>query len=280
MIDFRYHALSLVAVFLALGIGIVLGVTIGDELVSETDRRLREDLRTDVLEARESARREQQLGGIREEVIGSLAAEAMGNRLGTRRVAVVALGELPGEVVDDVEEALELGGGRIASQSTFAVPDELDDLARALRRPLVATPDEARRLGSILGRAVIRGGRPLRRVRADLPRRFSGDYGRPPQNVVLYRHPPGDEDAEEAQLREEFDAGLADALRRPVIGVELLDTEPSQVPFYDDVAVASVDALDLRAGQLAVALVLAEGAQGRFGFKDSADRALPDRRAR
>ena len=28
MLDFRYHALSLVAVFLALAIGIVLGVTI------------------------------------------------------------------------------------------------------------------------------------------------------------------------------------------------------------------------------------------------------------
>ena len=38
MLDFRYHALSLVAVFLALAIGIVLGVTIGDSLVSEADQ--------------------------------------------------------------------------------------------------------------------------------------------------------------------------------------------------------------------------------------------------
>jgi copper transport outer membrane protein MctB len=42
VVDFRYHALSLVAVFLALGIGIVLGVTVGDSLVSEADQNLRD----------------------------------------------------------------------------------------------------------------------------------------------------------------------------------------------------------------------------------------------
>ncbi len=42
MFDFRYHAISLVAVFLALAIGILLGVTIGDSLVSQADKGLRE----------------------------------------------------------------------------------------------------------------------------------------------------------------------------------------------------------------------------------------------
>jgi len=52
LVDFRYHALSLVAVFLALGIGIVLGVTIGDSLVSDADQNLRDSLRDDVTGAR------------------------------------------------------------------------------------------------------------------------------------------------------------------------------------------------------------------------------------
>lgn len=277
MIDFRYHALSLVAVFLALGIGIVLGVTIGDELVSETDRRLREDLRTDVIEARDAARQQEQLGDLREDVIDTLAVEVVGGRLSGRRLALVGLGEVPGAVADDVEEALELGGGRLASQSAFHAPDELDELAEALGRPVpVDTPEQARRLGSVLGRAVVRGGQTLQRARSALPRRFSGDYAQAPDSVVLYRHPPPDEGVEEPELREEFDAGLADALRRPLVGVELLETEPSQIAFYDDVALASVDSVDLPSGRLALALVLAERAQGRFGFKDSADRPLPD----
>ena len=46
MLDFRYHALSLVAVFVALMIGLLLGVAIGDRgLVSSADRNLRDSLR-------------------------------------------------------------------------------------------------------------------------------------------------------------------------------------------------------------------------------------------
>ena len=52
MFDFRYHALSLVAVFLALGIGIVLGVTIGDSLVSDAEKNIRASLRGDVVDAK------------------------------------------------------------------------------------------------------------------------------------------------------------------------------------------------------------------------------------
>ena len=51
MLDFRYHALSLVAVFLALAIGIVLGVTIGDSLLSDAERSLRSNLRANVDDA-------------------------------------------------------------------------------------------------------------------------------------------------------------------------------------------------------------------------------------
>ena len=47
--DFRYHALSLVAVLVALVVGLLLGVAIGDSgLVSSAERRIRADLRADV----------------------------------------------------------------------------------------------------------------------------------------------------------------------------------------------------------------------------------------
>ena len=56
MFDFRYHALSLVAVFLALGIGILLGSTIGDNLASQANKDLSSSLRGDLLAARKDAR--------------------------------------------------------------------------------------------------------------------------------------------------------------------------------------------------------------------------------
>jgi hypothetical protein len=276
VIDFRYHALSLVAVFLALGIGIVLGVTIGDELLSQTDKRLRQALRDDVVQARDEARRQQELGRLRDEVIADVAPAVARGRLRRRRIALVTLGEAPGEVVDGVEQALDLGGGRLHSQTTFDAPGELDDLASALGRTVpVSTPDQAERLGRGLARALLRGRRRLRRLRAELPRRFDGAYAGRIDRIVLYRAPPPDSSSDAAALRESFEQGLTDALRPPVVGVELMGTDPSQVGFYDDHAVASVDDLDLAAGRLALVLVLAERAKGRFGFKDSAERPVP-----
>src|SRR5947199_311400 len=52
MFDFRYHALSLAAVFLALGIGIVLGATLGDSVISEANKDVRSSLQGDLLDAR------------------------------------------------------------------------------------------------------------------------------------------------------------------------------------------------------------------------------------
>ena len=49
----RYHAISLVAVFLALGIGVLLGVAIGEEgIVSGASRDLEKSLRGDLDQAR------------------------------------------------------------------------------------------------------------------------------------------------------------------------------------------------------------------------------------
>ncbi|MDQ3936966.1 MAG: copper transporter, partial [Actinomycetota bacterium] len=98
MLDFRYHALSIVAVFLALGIGIVLGTTIGDQLVSEANRDLSSSLRRDVVEARGAARSAREALDDREAFIGASFERIAGDRLRGRAVAVLAEGELPREV--------------------------------------------------------------------------------------------------------------------------------------------------------------------------------------
>jgi hypothetical protein len=242
MVDFRYHALSLVAVFLALGIGIVLGVTVGDSLVSDADRNLRDSLRGDVEEARDQARDEQELGARRDDVIEELAPEVADGRLSGRRVAVVALGELPADLADSVEEAVEAGGGRLARRIELATA-EMSGRPRALRR---------------------RGARLARRLRA-----FDA--------IAVYREPPADEPDEDDAARAD---ALADGLLRRLrdgVGVETLGTEPSQVGFYDEHALASVDNVETAAGRLALVLLLGGvESEGSFGYKDSAEQPIPD----
>src|SRR4051812_16595331 len=113
MLDFRYHALSLVAVFLALAIGIVLGVTIGDSLVSDAERSLRGDLRADVERARsDEAIARAELAG-RDRMLDQVYPLLANARLSGERVALVSWGALPNNVEGGARDAVSKGGGRI-----------------------------------------------------------------------------------------------------------------------------------------------------------------------
>jgi Copper transport outer membrane protein, MctB len=267
VVDFRYHALSLVAVFLALGIGIVLGVTIGDSLVSDADRNLRDSLRGDVEQAREEARDAQALGERRDDVIEEIAPRLAAGRLTGRRIALVALGELPAELAESVDEAVEMGGGRVVRTA------ELEPLPDADR------PRAQRRWGATAVRAVESGGALLRRLaRSTSPRWLSGRTSGPVDGVVVYRDPPSEDESDEDALRRD---ALGDGAVRRIgdtgIAVEALGTDPSQVEWYGERLPASIDNVDTVAGRLTLALVLADRRpEGSFGYKDSADRALPD----
>jgi Copper transport outer membrane protein, MctB len=275
LFDFRYHALSLVAVFLALGIGIVLGVTIGDSLVSEADRSLRRTLRGDVLDAREDERRARDQIQQRDDLIGAAFPLIAGDRLRGERVAIVATGDVPGDVEDDVRDAVEEAGGELSSVTELTAPPDLEELGDELGRRFedaAVDEDAAGRLGRRLGRSILAGGRITRRLSQALPDRFQGDY-RGADAVVVWRT-PGDEPSDAA---ERFEVALLEEMAErevPIVGVERSDSDPSQIGFYSDHGLSSVDSVDLVGGRAALVLAL-DGAEGRFGFKESAEDPLP-----
>src|SRR5215208_5113852 len=122
MLDFRYHALSLVAVFLALAIGIVLGVTIGDSLVSDAERSLRGNLRADVERAHDDAAQAvSELNG-RDRMLDQVYPQLVGTRLNGERVALVSWGPLPNNIEGGVRDAVAKGGGRLDSISVLDTP--------------------------------------------------------------------------------------------------------------------------------------------------------------
>ncbi|MHB1063341.1 MAG: copper transporter [Georgenia sp.] len=116
MIDFRYHIVSLIAVFLALAVGIVLGAgplnsTIGDSLTGQVDdlradrERLRGDLEGAVADVTE-----------RTTYIESAAPVLLADRLTDRGVMVVTLpGADPGDV-ESVRNDLATAGARLTGE--------------------------------------------------------------------------------------------------------------------------------------------------------------------
>jgi hypothetical protein len=272
--DFRYHALSLVAVFLALGIGIVLGASLGDSVVSEANKDVRASLRGDVEQARADARVAQQAVSNRDAFISATFERLAGGRLRGERVAIVSSGDVPEEVESSVRDAVDDAGGSIDSVSKFDADPNLTAIGDAIggRFKALGTAGGAPRpLARRVGRALVRGAPPAEKLEDAFPGSFSGDF-RGADAVVYYR---GDADRDDRSER--FEAALVEGLRdarAPVVGVERSEEDPSQIPFYVDAGLSTVDNVDQPAGRVALVLVLA-GAGGNFGFKDSADAPLP-----
>ena len=286
MLDFRYHALSLVAVFLALAIGIVLGVTIGDSLVSDAERSLRGNLRADVENARgDAAKARAELGG-RDRMLDELYPQLVSTRLNGERVAVVSWGPLPNNVESGVRDAVSKGGGRIDSISVLDTP--LSALKKAIGSDVFAeeTADEEslKALGRSLAHSISAGGRLTSSLRSEFPDDFAGRFRRA-DAVVFFEAPKPDDGSDSKGVNEREDdrartieAALIDELTKrtiAVVGVEATNTDPSQIGRYKSLKLSSSDSVDESGGRIALVFALA-GARGNFGLKSSADKPLPD----
>lgn len=116
MIDFRYHLVSLVAVFLALAVGIVLGAgplaqPIGETLTGQVDK-LREDrnaLSNQLAESKEKLT-------TSERVSDAFARRIFDKLLAGVNVAVVVLPGADGEDVKKVSEKIGQAGGAVSAQ--------------------------------------------------------------------------------------------------------------------------------------------------------------------
>src|SRR2546421_11924627 len=94
MLDFRYHALTLVAVFLALGIGIVLGSSLGDTVVSQANKDIAASLRADLTKARGDAHDARAAVAQRGPLIDGLFQRLAAGKLTGKRVGLVGSGGL------------------------------------------------------------------------------------------------------------------------------------------------------------------------------------------
>jgi Copper transport outer membrane protein, MctB len=277
----RYHATSLIAVFLALAIGIVIGATLGGDTIDDTRRNLERSLTGNLEDARE---RSEDLSGEvarAEEFASRVYPVLVRNQLLGERIAIVALGGLPGDVSDSIEEALAPSGGRLVGIGVVREPVDLqalaDELSKTRFADIAGDPDTQTAFGAGVGRQLVLGGTLLERVRSRLFSRASGNFGGL-DGVVVVRDQPQEMGPVQRAAVGRVEAGLVDgvaATRATAVGVEDSDAEPSSISFFQGSDVASVDDVDLVAGRLATVLALL-GAEGSFGVKGSADSLLPD----
>ena len=279
MFDLRYHVASLAAVFLALIIGILVGVGIASQTsVSESDRKLMEqrisDLQRDLEGARNQAdllRRQQDAGtGYIE---GSYAT-VMNGRLRGTRVAFVFLGAVASGLRSAVDRTVEdASGPPITRSRAFELPVDPEAVLRAI--PADSGSLSLDEIGRRLGRELVAGGdTPISdALETVIVQDRRGGSEREVDAVVV---------AQTAEITQpatrRFVAGVYAGLSGsgvPIVGVERSDDQPSRIPLYKARGLSTVDSVDTPIGRVALAVLLAGGQEGHYGMKPTADAVLP-----
>ncbi len=286
MFDFRYHALSLAAVLFALALGVLLGVAIGDSnLVSSAKSGIVHNLNSEVSQERRQADRLQERLTDEEAFANGLYPLAMHELLTGRNVGLLFLGGSSDQINALVRSSVTQAGGNVATVVAVREPLDLEGIAKEAvgthYGALGSSTQLLERFGELVGRQLVSGGvlvdrELLSRVRGSLLSAFDGQLTRL-EGLVVVRSEPTGMTPEQSEASAAFASGVlagVAAVGIPVVGVEVSTAQPSQVPWYREKNLSSVDNLDTQAGQSALVYALG-GSHGTFGQKSTADSLLP-----
>jgi len=263
MPDLRYHLISLISVFLALAIGVLLGVAMADrgvvsgrvqaEITSiqqQLDRQQRELGRQNA----QIAEQEAMLEGISEAVIS--------DRLQGEAVALVTGPYADPDVSGAVQGDLDAAGANIVKVESLDPPEPAEITILATTSPQGTTP--------------------LEDEYAAFAREILTDEVEVAPEIVIFvgggevpdGAPPDTREALDTAQAEMFEVWLDAGLR--VVGAEPLRAGHSEVQLFQDVGIPSVTNADEPAGRAAIIeCAVAEDCEGTYGTKGAATDPFP-----
>jgi hypothetical protein len=312
MIHFRFHIISLVAVFLALAVGIFLGSAVGEPaiVVGLRDQIQRADKRSDA--RRTENQRLRRENGRLQSFVEDVSAFAVENRLTNAEVVIVAERGLDDSPVDATVDLVRAGGASaqplvwLEARWALTEPDDVDTLAQLVDSG-ESDADEVRRDAfEALARRV---GRPVSSTPADTPDLLAAlvdadfvsiegiddaDVGSFPAGraqAVIIDGPDGDVDDPDIFLQEvtAFTARGVNTVAAEIApdGVEPTGPERGQTVAVVrgssalEGRVSTVDDLDLVDGRIAAVLALSlqdatSPVVGDYGYGKGASRTVPE----
>lgn len=288
MVDLKYHIASIVAVFLALGIGILIGSTIvGDDLLVDQQKKVIDrleqqfdDLRTQ--EDQLTAENENKTIIITKyenysQVIQPLIIK---DHLKDYKVALVVCGD--SDVPAGLQSSLNTAGARLVSKTVILANMKLDD--SKLRTSLLdyyqldakTSEDTLRRSIAASVGAVITGqgdDAMIKYLQDNGLVKFTFNTAEPVNQVILL----GGANSLGSYFADSFDRGLIAYLSEQ--GVKSFGVETSRITYscmenYQKENISTIDDIDLSPGQ--VSLILAMGGEaGNYGMKPTAQKFIP-----
>lgn len=289
LIDFKFHIFSLMAIFLALGIGIVVGITLisDDSLVTEQKiiiDRLEEDFKALREESRENKKEItvfKNTNDSYEQFIEAILPGLVKGRLDGKNVAIINTNHYMS--TDSLEDKIKLAGANVVSltkvNSNFDFNDDTmkSILVTNLGMGNVKNTNELiTMIAKLMAQGILYGFEPEKLAilqRIDLIQ-FSGTVEDVLDKVVIV----GGKHVQNDSLVKSFDLTLISYFLEK--GIKVAATEQSNVPYssmslYQTKNIPTVDNIDTAIGQVALIYAL-EGMPGHYGIKSTANNILPD----
>jgi len=276
MFDLRYHVASLAAVFVALLIGILVGVAMSGKVDDAEKQSLQSDVNR--LEAQLDSADERRVTGTREQkafrvFVKNAYPALIADRLRGKRIAIVFVGPVDAGLRRNIERAVDdAGSGTPVRIRALKVPIDGTQIEGRLDGELAqyrtAGLDD---LGAELARELVDGGdtpawdalTPL------IVEEKAGSFKRPVDGVVVARTVKA-QGGETSLLLKGLYSSLAD-IDVPTIGVENSGVSESAVGVWSGEGLSTVDDIETPAGRLALALLLSGSSIGNYGLKPTAD---------
>lgn len=289
MIDLRYHIASIIAVFLALGLGVLIGSTIvGDDLLVDQQKKLLDRLEEQFVLIKD---REAQLvleNGYKDEIISNyenysqaLLPPLVKNRLADEKLAIVVTGniDLPSGLINSIT----IAGAQVASKTVILSNLNLNDndiSKKLIDYYNIQTTEEPQEMlrkyiaGSVAAVLLNQGDQGIIEfLQENELINFTGDFNTPITGVIIV----GGTNSLDAHFASSFDQSLIENLAGngiKVFGVEKSQVEYSYMEYYQQNNITTIDNIDLSPGQIALVYAM-EGEPGNYGIKATAQKFMP-----
>jgi len=284
-IDYRYHIGSLVAIFLALLLGILIGIgLVGnpqelDRLVSELKEDYRKVSETKDARIAELNESEREAAMLTRETVAAVIAR----RLQGKRIAIVVDHDFGDDPTPDVlRGTLKAAGATIVSTTVITrnfvtLPPKVKQRVQQ-RLNLYLPPGVYVRtvIAETIAQDLARGRRPLileLQSSGLLKSAADSDYSSRPDIVLVVGGAVDPHDIAPERIDLPLIKKLVELGVR-VVGVEAKGAAVSVIPLYKAAGIPTVDNADTAAGRLSTVILLA-GADGHYGLKDTADSFIP-----
>ncbi len=302
MIPFRYHIVTIVAVFLALAVGLLAGSSFVDPALTNQLREQTDQLRSELRDIDDQLTASRGDIAALEGFVDVATPYLIRNRLFGDQVIVVAQEGVEDAVVAEAQRSLSGAGAEIVAMveardqiasddpetqgrlaeiigAQGAPADQLPALtASALATRLVEGSGGAAPEDDVLAQLLSEGF--LAPIGSGLSATTLAEIGATDQTVVVLA---GGQDEEPPMSPESFAAPLVDALVTGVAPVVAGESTTTAIPFVATVrgtdGLVTVDDLDLGIGGAALVLgldeLLSTGQGGDYGIKDGAEPLPP-----